>query len=549
MKIIRNKYFFLIVTLFFLTAFVNSDTDKYLKISKGIDLFGKVFKEINLNYSDEIDPEKIMLAGVNGMLSVLDPYSIYLNEINSSELDSYSDGNYGGIGVSISFREEKMVIMELFEGYPAERQGLRIGDEIYEINGSVLNQRSFENLDKLMKGTPGTLIKLKVKRPGIDDVLEFILPREEIKVNNITYAGLYPTNSKNAYIKLSSFNRNAGDELKNLILSFKKEKNINSLILDLRGNPGGLLDAAIDVSEKFIPRGSLIVSIKGKDTTKVIKYFSKEEPVANDLRVVVLINATSASASEIVAGAIQDYDRGLIVGETSFGKGLVQTVFPMPYKTSLKLTTAKYYTPSGRSIQTFDYTKDNDAFISHLDYSNATYFTSKGRAVYSSGGIKPDSIIQMNSKSQLVRELLAKSMFFKFASKYYNQNSNIVLSGLNTEKLINEFYNFLETENFTYQSNSEKLLNNFINELAKENIQNSKLIENINEVKKQFEINKKNDFLNDKNIIKNEILMELSSRINGRKGRIEKSLEDDNQLKIAYNLLQNQKYYEKTLVK
>jgi carboxyl-terminal processing protease len=338
-----------------LSGFIRKDSDIYFEINKSIDIFGRVYKEVALNYVDEINPEEFMLAGIDGMLQSLDPYTNFIDGSQQKDIDIITKGKYGGIGATVGLREESITVVDLIEGYSAQRQGIRIGDVITQINDVKVSKENYDTLSDLLKGDPGTTVKLFIKREGTDEQIIFNLLREEIEVKNLSYYGFYPSNSGNAYLKLSGFSRTAGDEVKKALLELKSQKEIKSIVLDLRGNPGGLLDAAIDVSEKFLKKGQLVVTVKGRDSLNVKNYYSEEEPIAGETKLAVLIDGSSASASEIVAGALQDHDRAIVVGTNSFGKGLVQTVIPLSYKTSLKITTAKYYTPSGRSIQKINY--------------------------------------------------------------------------------------------------------------------------------------------------------------------------------------------------
>ena len=330
----KYRLIMLPLIVIFFAGFFQQDSDIYFKINKSLDIFGKIYKEITLNYVDEIDPEEFMLAGVKGMLSYLDPYTIYLDENQQNDVNLITKGKYGGIGATIGLRNDKVTIVDLYEGYSAQRQGVRIGDVILKVDSVTLDKDNYENLSAFMKGKPGTEVSITVEREGEPAELVFNLIREEIEVKNLTYYGFVPENSGNVYLKLSGFSRTAGEEIKKALLELKSQKEIESIVLDLRGNPGGLLDAAIDVSEKFLGKDQLVVSVIGRDTLEVKNYRSNEEPVAEEADLAVLVDNSSASASEIVAGAIQDHDRGIIVGTQSFGKGLVQTIIPLSYNTS-----------------------------------------------------------------------------------------------------------------------------------------------------------------------------------------------------------------------
>ena len=331
-------------TLLFGFGFFVSNSDIYFEISKNLELFGKVYKEISFNYVDEIDPQEFMRAGIKGMLSKLDPYTIFIDEKNQDDIDLLTNGKYGGVGISIGVRNDKVTVMEVLEGYAAQKQGVRIGDVITGIGEKIVTPDLIDEISSMVKGEPGTEVQIQVLRYGEEDTLKFKLIREEIIIKNIVFADFYPENSNNVYIKLANFSRSASDEMRTSLKNLKTKKEIKSIVLDLRGNPGGLLDVAVDICDKFLNKDLLIVSTRGKDISSEKKYFAIEEPLARNEKLVVLINESSASASEIVAGAIQDHDRGVILGTQSFGKGLVQTITPLSFNTSLKITTAKYYT-------------------------------------------------------------------------------------------------------------------------------------------------------------------------------------------------------------
>ncbi|MCW8824778.1 MAG: S41 family peptidase, partial [Ignavibacteriaceae bacterium] len=343
------------------TGFYPGRGDIYFEISKNLDLLGRVYKEIAFNYVDQVDPEKFLRAGIQGMLSSLDPYTIFIDEKKIEDIDLITNGKYGGVGISIGIRGDDVTVVEVMDGYAAQRQGIRIGDIIIEAGGKKISPKNIDEISSLVKGEPGSTVELKVIRNELQDTIQFNLVREEVLVKNVTYSGFYPENSNNVYLKLSNFSRSASDEIKKTIKELKDQKQINSIVFDLRGNPGGLLDIAVDICDKFLPRDQLVVSTRGRDSSSVKKYFSQEEPIVNnDVKIILLINGGSASASEIVAGALQDHDRAVILGTKSFGKGLVQTITPLSYNTSLKITTAKYYTPSGRCIQRIDYSEGSE---------------------------------------------------------------------------------------------------------------------------------------------------------------------------------------------
>lgn len=541
------------LTIVFLTAiiltafgFVVTKTDIYLDISKNLELFGKVYKEISFNYVDEIDPQEFMRAGIKGMLKTLDPYTIFIDEKNQDDINLLTNGKYGGVGISIGVRDNNITILEVLEGYSAQRQGIRVGDVITKINEKVVSPKIIDDISSLVKGEPGTSVQLHIMRFGEKDTLLFNLIREEVIVKNLIFADFYPENSNNVYLKLTNFSRSAADELRSALRNLKSKKEIKSVILDLRGNPGGLLDVAVDICDKFLSKDLLIVSTRGRDYKSEKKYFAKEEPIISNENLIVLINGGSASASEIVAGAIQDHDRGIILGTQSFGKGLVQTITPLSFNTSLKVTTAKYYTPSGRCIQKIDYSKDNNVIPFPDSLSSDAYTTDNKRIVYSAGGITPDTLVNDGIECNLFKDLLAKGLFFSFADKYYFENKNISFNKIKDENLIIDFKKFLADKKYDYQSDAEKKLDEVLKSLD-EKKDDSKLISATKKLKEQFDEMFDKKFEQSKNLITGELKSELAMRYFGSEEGLKEGLKYDKQFLAALDLIKNQNKYNSFL--
>jgi len=541
-----NKYYILLAAVFFV-GFFRGDDDIYLKIAKSIDIFGRVYKEVSLKYVDKIEPEEFMISGINGLLSALDPYTVYIDETMQKDIDVITKGKYGGIGASVGLRNDKVTIVDLIEGYSAQRQGIRIGDVIKQIDSVQISPENYDELSSYLKGEPGTLVSVIIARDGYENDIVFNLVREEVELKNLTYYGFFPAHSGNVYLKLSGFSRTAGEEIKQALFELKKERPLESVILDLRGNPGGLLDAAIDVSEKFLNKNQLVVSVIGRDTSKVTKYFAQETPVADSTKLIVLVDGSSASASEIVAGAIQDHDRGVILGERSFGKGLVQTLVPLTYNTSLKITTSKYFTPSGRSIQRIDYAKDNDVFMEvGIQVDSSEFATDRKRVVFSGGGILPDTIVTNTSQSGLVRNLIAGGTFFKFATNYFNTHENTEIAKISDSEYLNKFYEYLDKNGFNYSSRVENLIEELKKAGAKENY-TGEFEAKLADLEKLSHKLKKEELQNYSDDIVSEIKKELASRVDGREGRIRESLKYDKQILAALSLVNNEVAFNKML--
>lgn len=527
--------------MIFFCGFFPGKSDIYFEVSRNIDLFGRVYKEISFNYVDEIDPEEFMQAGIAGMLKTLDPYTIFIDANRKDEIDLITNGKYGGVGISIGVRGDNVTIIEILDGYSAQKQGLRIGDILIEAGGTKVSSQNVDEVSSLVKGEPGTMVKLKIIRNENKDTIDFNLVREEVVIKNVSYSGFIPENSNNAYIKLSNFSRSANDELKKALKELRAQKEIKSIILDLRGNPGGLLDVAVDICDKFLNKDLLIVTTKGRESESEKKYYSMQEPMFGDGKLVVLVNEGSASASEILAGAIQDHDRGVILGTKTFGKGLVQTITPLNFNASLKITTAKYYTPSGRCIQKVDYSKKNKVFAASDSIIANKFLTDNERAVYSGGGITPDTLVNYEIEGDITKDLLAKGFFFQFADHYYYSNPNSKFTEMNNEKLYNEFKEYLLEQKYTYHSESEHMIDKLITDIEKKKLSEG-LSSDLKKIKVQFEKLGINELASFKAEVVREIREEIASRYLGSEGRMKETLNNDKQFKLALEVIGSSKY-------
>jgi carboxyl-terminal processing protease len=545
-----KKYFLIsglgIFLIVYCGFFFLQDDNIYLKINKGIELFGRIYREVTVNYVDDLDPEKFMEAGIEGMLETLDPYTNYIDETRNDDIELIQTGKYGGIGISVGQRDGNIFIISLMEGYSAYKKGIFPGDKILEIDSTKVSGMKPDEIRKLVRGAPGTDVKLKIEREGEKHPLDFILQREEIQVKNVTYSGLLPGNI--GYIKLERFSRTAGDEVRKAIKDLKATPNLAGLVLDLRNNPGGLLEAAFEVTKKFVPKNSVIVTTKGRKPETEKKFTSDEEPIAQDMPLVVLVNNNSASASEIVTGAIQDLDRGVVIGTKTFGKGLVQSVIGLSYNTSLKITTAKYYTPSGRCIQKIDYVnKGKDGVLKTTPDSLKKHFkTLNNRDVMEAGGISPDSIVIEDSASLYVQELIRKSMFFRFAVQYASENKrNITEININNN-IVEEFKKYLSEKKFEYKNEAERKIDELM-DLAKKNKYSADFTGHLDRLYSQVNSEKNKEFeKNKKDILKN-LENELVGNIKGVTEQIAASLKTDKQVQAAIDVLKNRKLYKKLL--
>lgn len=518
----------------------------YLSIGKNIDVFGRVYKEIVTNYVDEVDPERFMRSGIEGMLGTLDPYTVYLGGKDESEIDLLTHGQYGGVGVSIGVRDGVTTVLSPMEGYSAHKQGVKAGDRIIAIDGENISGMNQDSVRMRVRGEPGTVVRMKVEREGEKDPIEFVLIRERIQIHNVGYFGFVKEGI--GYIKLERFSARAGEEVRQAIKELKVKGDVKGIILDMRDNPGGLLNAAVDVTSKFAKNGSVVVTTRGRKGGEEKEYRVEEEPAAADIPLAVLVNRSSASASEIVAGAVQDLDRGIIIGTRSFGKGLVQTVIPLSYETSMKITTARYYTPSGRSIQEIDYLHKNKdgVFAMTPDSMKKEFKTINGRIVKELGGITPDTVVENGNHSAFFAELMRKAIFFKFATSFVAQNGiadgDIVIN----DDVLKRFEDYAWSQKFEYAEPVEKHLNE-LKEMMKKERYASASLSSVDALLSQLNKEKSNAFERYKEEIRNELAEELNGRYNGEKGRIRISLNHDSQVQTAALLLTNVKAYNALL--
>jgi carboxyl-terminal processing protease len=527
----------------FLVGFKGAEGDYFFRINKSIDIFGRVYKEIALNYVDEVNPEAVMEAGIDGLLGTLDPYTNFISEKEADEVELLTAGKYGGIGISVGIRDGYIVILSLMEGYSAQRQGLLPGDRIIEIDGQVLVPTKLGSIHAMTRGEAGSEVRLKIERDGEPKPLEFTLIREEIQLKNLGYADFVGDGI--AYFHIERFSRGAGDELRLAIRELRLKGAIKGVVLDLRDNPGGLLDVAVDVVEKFVPKGSLVVSTRGRRPESERKYYATDEPMLPDVPLVILVNRSSASASEIVAGAIQDLDRGLIVGTRSFGKGLVQTIAPLVYNTQMKITTAKYYTPSGRCIQEINYQRKgkDGTFETTPDSAKHKFKTLNGRMELEAGGITPDSSVGQPEHSNLYNELLRRSMFFKYASRHAASHS-ILDPGF--DSLLIGFEQFLAEQKFSYQDEGDVKLKELA--AAAEKLKYPPAIrEEIDRLKEAMSAPKTIRLAQIGTEVLPALRQEVMARWKGERGRIEVALQDDSEVKAAVGMLQNAKLYRRKL--
>jgi carboxyl-terminal processing protease len=544
----KRKLIYLSLLLVIAVAFsFNKPAERYFEIAKNLDIFATLFKEVNALYVDEVNPNKLVRTGIDAMLVSLDPYTNYIPEDEVEDFRTTNTGQYGGIGAVTREIGKRTVVTMIMQGYGAQKGGLKIGDEVIKIDDIELAKLSREESSQLMKGQVGTPVSLTIKRMGVEKPIKLEFKREKIKLNNVPYAGMVGNDI--AYIQLSDFTPDAAKEVKNA-LAILKEQGAKGVILDLRGNPGGLLIEAVNITNLFLPKGKLVVSTKGKIPENNLNYETLNAPVDTEIPVSVLINRGSASASEIVAGTLQDYDRGIVIGEKSYGKGLVQVSRPLSYNSQLKVTTAKYYTPTGRCIQVLDYThrRDDGSVGSIPDSIKRVFKTANGRTVYDGGGIDPDVKTEAREAHTLTQVLFEKGFLFDFAAQYVYNNPETVdpRNFTLTDDAYSRFISWMKDKNYAYKSYLEYQLHQFSEEAKKEKYY-TELKGQIDAIQARIGDSKKNELVLYKDEIKMLLEEEIVSHYHLEKGGIEAGFKYDDEIKKATEILHNNEQYKKLL--
>ena len=536
---------FIAVASLTLVAF---DDSVNFEIAKNLDIYYTLFRELNLYYVDETKPGDLIKKSIDAMLNSLDPYTVYIPESQMEDFRFMTTGQYGGVGALIREDGDYIVITEPYEGFPAQKNDIRAGDVILAVDGLSIKGKSTSEVSELLKGQPKTKINLKLKRHGITEPIEKTIEREEIKIDAVQYYGV--VSDSIGYINLLCFTESSYIEVKNALTKLKENAAVKYLIFDLRRNPGGLLIEAVNITNLFVSKSEIIVSTKGKvkDWDKV--YTGMMTPIAPEIPIAVLVNSGSASASEIVSGAIQDLDRGVVIGQRTFGKGLVQTTRPLSYNAKLKVTTAKYYTPSGRCIQALDYTHRNpDGSVGKVPDSLVTPFKTKnGRIVYDGGGVTPDINVEVEQFSNIKASLLTKNLIFDFATLYTIQHQSIpeITKFTITDEIYGQFIDFLKDKDFDYQSESEENLKTLMQTAKEEKYYD--LVKNEAEIlKTKLAHDKNKDLQVFKEEIKQSVFQEIASRYYFQKGRIKALLISDPVIKEAIAVLQDKTRYKLVL--
>ncbi len=544
----RKKAIVLSVILIGLVGFSFSPpAERYFEIAKNLEIFASVFKEVNNLYVDEINPNKTIRAGIDAMLGSLDPYTNFISEDQVEDFRTQNTGQYGGIGAVTRMIGNRTVVTMVYEEYPAYKNGLKIGDEVLKMDGVELAKLTMEEANQLMRGQVGTPVKLTVKRTGKNEPIDIEFKREKIKISNVPYFGMLAPDI--GYVQLTEFTVDAGKEVKNAVVALK-EKGAKQIILDLRGNPGGLLHEAVNICNIFIPKGKKVVDTKGKVTENNITYQTLNAPIDLDIPLAVLINRGSASASEIVAGTLQDYDRAIVLGEKSYGKGLVQIPRPLSYNSQVKITTAKYYTPTGRCIQVLDYghRREDGSVGSIPDSLKKEFTTTHGRKVFDGGGIDPDVKIESPQPAMITQTLFREGVIFDFATQYAYAHATIpeAKSFSLTDKEYQEFVIWAKNKKISYESSLETELNDLI-ALARRERSYDDLKPQLDLIKARIVEGRKNDLINFKDQIKPFLEEEIASRYYFEKGTVEARFKHDDEVKKAMEVLRNSTEYKKIL--
>jgi carboxyl-terminal processing protease len=550
-KISKFTFLFTLVLIGVLLAgLVYALTDNLLA---NLEEFDQIASVVSSNYMEDVNTKNMIKAGINGMLSTLDPYSAYLEPKQYHALIEDTQGKFEGLGIEIAIKDGWLTVISPLEDTPAERMGIQAGDRIIKIEGVSTKGINEEEAVSKLRGKKGTVVHITIEREGIGEPMEYSIERDVISIRSVPYYGI--ATDEIGYIRLNSFSDITADELKEATSELQRKK-IKGLILDLRGNPGGLLSEAVGVANVFLEPNKLVVEIKGKVKFQNKEFYSSDKPLFPELPLAVLVDGGSASGSEIVAGAIQDWDRGVIIGDTTFGKGLVQTVFDLEDGAGLKLTTAKYFIPSGRSIQKPEDLKtgmtsleesETDSVKSDSTQVKQKFFTKGGRVVYGGGGIAPDVTVPYEELSPLEYNLLAKLSFFDFAVHYTATHALLPKDFKVDEKMLSEFKQFLKTKDFSYKTASELELEK-LKEAVKEEGRSEAVNQQIKRLEELLETEKETDFQKSEAYIKSEIKENILVKLYGQNAKYEGVwFKDHPQIKKAIEILSNLKEYKELL--
>ncbi len=509
--------------------------DDFFALRKNFAIFGKLYEELSLGYVDRVDPEHLMRTGIDAMLETLDPYTVFIDQADNEDIGIITRGRYGGVGLSVGQRAGQMVVLEPIEGYSAFEQGVRTGDVILRIDGVDASGLAPEDLSQLLRGEPGTTVRLDIRREGHPATLEFVLTRARVQLQNVGYRGFVDDGI--GLVRLDRFTREAAREVAMAIEGLQSEQELRGLVLDLRGNPGGLLEEAVALSGLFLPSNSIVVSTRGRAPETERVYSSQGTPAHPELPLVVLVDGSSASAAEIVAGALQDHDRAVVIGERTFGKGLVQVIRPLPYHTSLKLTVSKYYIPSGRSIQSIAYSRDAGGGRAEAvpDSLRRPFRTTAGRTVYDGLGIEPDELVSFGEVSELEEALVRRAAFFLYANHFVAQRPTVDPDFVVTPELMQDFRRWLEQEDFSFTTRAEHTVDELAADLSASDYGSAEEV--VTALRREIAAEKEADFERHAPRLRERLRREILSRALTQTAQFEASFRDDPQMLRAVEVL------------
>lgn len=546
----KNKYYFIVgvLALFSISFIDEGETSDRFEIGKNLDIFTELYKEVNKTYVESTQPGDLMKTGIDAMLQSLDPYTVYYPESDIENYKLMTTGQYGGIGARIRKIDDYVVVGEPYEGFPAHKAGLKAGDVILKVDGNSVKEKSTSDLSNILKGNPGTSLSMLIQRPGKKEEFEVNFKREKIQIKSVPYYGMLSDDV--GYIKMRSFTRNVTKEVKDAFLELKKDKNFTSLVFDLRGNPGGLLHEAIKTVELFIGKGQEILESRAKISEWTDTYKTLNSPLDKKIDIVFLVDGKSASASEIVSGVMQDFDRAIVLGRRTYGKGLVQVTRKLKYNTSVKVTKAKYYLPSGRCIQAIDYSKKNSRgeSVKIPDSLLAKFTTKNGREVLDASGITPDITIAKKKYDKIVTALLSKNIIFNYVTQYVLKHDSI--SSAEEFKLTDsdyeDFVMYLKKNDYDFETNTEKVVKALRKKAEKEELL-EQISTEIDLIEQKLTDKKREQIYQEKKQIKKLLEVEIATRFYLQIGKIKNELSDDPDIEEALKVLSEKARYQKLL--
>jgi len=546
----KHRFYYFSAALVILISFVAFKfSDDYFELSRNLQIFADVYREVNLKYVDPVKPGEVMKRGVDAMLENLDPYTEYIPQ---SEVEDFKmkfiNSQYGGIGALIFQVNNEVIVRDVYEGFPAQKSDVRAGDHILQFNSIKVNSHNSEQVSEMLKGQKGTQVHLLISRPGLAKPIVKDVVREEIKLANIPYYGVVQGTA--GYIKLDHFLENCSSELKNAFLDLRDNQHVTSLILDLRGNGGGILQESVKIVNFFVDKGQTIVTQSGRNRQNEIVYKAVNQPLDTHIPLVVLVDKGTASASEILSGALQDLERAVVIGQRSFGKGLVQQTIPLSYNTLLKITVARYYTPSGRCIQALDYVHRNkDGSVNQVADSSINEFKTKlGRLVYDGSGIYPDVVTKPRTYSNILYTLVSKSYLFDYATLYRNSHASIGSPATFRldENAYQDFLHFLSTKTYDYTTSTEKLMAD-LKRIAEKEKRFDGIKSEYESLRSKVSHDKRDDLTKFKPEIRSYLENEIAERYYYQKGRLMCSLSKDPDIDKSISVLQNNPLYSNIL--